>query len=226
MALHIISVGGSLIVPQGIDSGFLQRFKEFVLARIEQGDRFVLVAGRGRTARTYQDAALAIRAIDDEEKDWLGIHATRLNAHLLRTVFKEQAHPRVIKDYDDDLEEVTKPVLVGAGWKPGWSTDYCCTLLAEYYDADSVINLSNIEYVYSSDPKTDPEAKRFEKVSWKDFRKIVGSSWRPGMSAPFDPIASKKAEASSLKVVILSGDDLANLGPYLNNESFRGTIIS
>jgi uridylate kinase len=226
MALYVCSLGGSLIVPDKIDTAFLSQFKEFILKQIQNGHRFILVCGGGRTARNYQTAASQVTTIDNEEKDWLGIHATRLNAHLLRTIFKDIANPIVVKDYEKDTPDFTQSILIGAGWKPGWSTDYCATLLAERYGAKTVINLSNIEYVYSEDPKKNPNAQRYEKILWKDFRKIVGNIWDPGMSAPFDPIASQKGEQLNLKVIIASGTDLENLDCILNNKPFKGTTIA
>lgn len=225
MALHVISVGGSLIVPEEIDRDFLSSFKQFIKKRIKKGDRFILIAGGGKTARKYQDAAAAVSEIDNEEKDWLGIHSTRLNAHLLRTIFKNYANPKVIKDYENDEVDFKEEILVGAGWKPGWSTDYCAVLLAEKYGADSLINLSNIKYVYSEDPKVNPDAKRYDRISWDEFRGIVGNEWDPGMSVPFDPIASKKASDMKLKVAILNGKNLFNINEYLDDSEFEGTII-
>ena len=227
MVLYVISVGGSLIVPEKIDVDFLVSFKQFIVKRIEKGDRFILISGGGKTARYYQEAAALVSGIDNEEKDWLGIHSTRLNAHLLRTVFKLWANPKVVKNYEKDLEnlEFNEKILIGAGWKPGWSTDYDAVLLAEKYGAKKVINLSNIEYVYSQDPKVNPDAKRYEKISWKEFREIVGDIWDPGMSAPFDPIASKKAEKLKLEVAIMNGRNLNNLNNYFEGHKFKGTLI-
>ena len=104
MALYVISVGGSLIVPEEIDTIFLSSFKQFIIKRIEKGDRFILIAGGGKTCRKYQQAAAKVSGIDDEEKDWLGIHSTRLNAHLLRTIFKIWANPKVVSDFEDDID--------------------------------------------------------------------------------------------------------------------------
>lgn len=227
MALHIISVGGSLIVPEEIDSDFLTVFKQFIVRRIEKGDRFILIAGGGKTARKYQDSASIVSGIDNEEKDWLGIHSTRLNAHLLRTIFKLWAHPKVIKNYITDLENLdfTEKILVGAGWKPGWSTDYVAVLMAEKFSAKSIINLSNISQVCLEDPRLNPNAQKVDKIFWKDFKDIVGETWDPGMSAPFDPIASKKASELKLKVAILNGKQIGNLNNYLDGKDFIGTII-
>ena len=153
MALYVLSLGGSIVVPDAIDTNYLSAFEEFIRHRIAQGDRFILTVGGGRTARNYQIAAEQVSGVDNEERDWLGIHATRLNAHLLRTIFKEQAHPIIAKDFDVSLPNFEEPILVGAGWKPGWSTDYIAVLLAERYQAKTVLNLSNIDYVYSEDPR-------------------------------------------------------------------------
>ncbi|MEQ9441954.1 MAG: UMP kinase [Cyclobacteriaceae bacterium] len=221
MSLYVFSLGGSIVVPDTIDTDYLASFKQFIDRRVAQGDRFILTVGGGRTARNYQDAAETVTGVDDEERDWLGIHATRLNAHLLRTIFKEHAHPIIIKDFDITSPEFTEPILVGAGWKPGWSTDYIAVLLAERYQALSVLNLSNINYVYAEDPRENPDARRYEKLSWADFRQIVGDEWIPGMSAPFDPIASQKAESLGMKVAILNGRNIENM----EGKPFQGTII-
>lgn len=225
MTLHVISLGGSLIVPEEVDTSFLAAFKQFIIRRIEKGDRFILVAGGGKTARKYQTAAAEVSGIDNEEKDWIGIHSTRLNAHLLRTIFKLWAHPKVFKNFDKDEINFTEKILIGAGWKPGWSTDYIAVLLAKKFGSKSVINLSNIEYVYSEDPKVNPEAKRYEKLTWAQMRSIVGNEWDPGMSAAFDPVASKEAEQDNLRVAVMNGKNFTNLNDYLEGKKFKGTLI-
>ncbi len=154
----------------------------------------------------------------------MGIHATKLNAHLIRTIFRDVAHPYILKHYEI-IRKVQEPVVVAAGWKPGWSTDYCALLICEDYDVRSVVNLSNISQVYDKDPRKFSDAKPIEKISWPDFRKIVGDEWQPGLNAPFDPIAAKKAEELGVKVVVLHGENFENLENYLAGKPFVGTVI-
>ena len=65
----IISLGGSLLVPESIDQVFVANFKRFILAHLKEGYRFILVTGGGKTARKYIEAAATVTDINDEDKD-------------------------------------------------------------------------------------------------------------------------------------------------------------
>lgn len=221
----IISLGGSLIVPkEGIDVAFLKSFKKLIVKRIAKGDRFVVICGGGTIARQYQKAARAVGDLPREDVDWIGIHATRMNAHLLRTVFRRVAHPSVIKN-PNAPPRFREGLLIAAGWKPGWSTDYDAVLLASGLGATTVINLSDIDYVYSADPRKDPNAKPLKRVDWKAFRKLVGNKWDPGLNAPFDPVASELAQRIGLIVKMVRGRSLKEVEKAIVGKPFKGTLI-
>ena len=221
----VVSVGGSLIVPDGIDTNFLTRFKALILDKVQQGFSFAIITGGGRTARRYQDAANAVKTLSQQDLDWIGIHATRLNAQLLRNIFFGYAHPQVIKNPTIDIE-ADEPVIIAAGWQPGCSTDYAAALIAKNLGARHLVNLSNIDYVYTDDPHKNPAAKKIEKMSWMEFRKLIPTEWDPGLSSPFDPIAAKEAESLGLEVAIINGSKLEEFSNYLDNKPFIGTVIS
>ncbi len=222
----VVSVGGSLIVPDGIDVPFLSTLRELVLHKTREGLSFFIIAGGGRLARRYQEAALEVRGdLDREDLDWMGIHSTRLNAHLLRTIFNEDAQARIVKNPTRRLS-TKNSVVIGAGWKPGWSTDYCAVMAAKNLGAKKLVNLSNIDYVYTADPRKDPTATKIEKISWSEFRKLIPKEWDPGLSSPFDPVAAKEAEALGIEVAIINGTKLDEFEKYLNHEPFMGTVIS
>lgn len=224
----IISVGGSLIVPnEGINTKFLKDLNKFIREKLAENKnrQFFLVTGGGATARHYRDAGRdVIGELTRDDLDWLGIHASRLNGHLMRTIFRDIAHPQIIEHYEI-IRKVTEPVVVASGWKPGWSTDYCAVLLAEDYGVKTMLNLSNIKQVYSEDPRRNPEAKPIDHISWTDFRKLVPDEWTPGLNAPFDPVAAHKAQELGTRVVVVSGDDFENINNYLEGKSFVGTVI-
>ncbi len=222
----VVSVGGSLIVPDAIDTSFLTQFHNLISSKTRMGRSFFIIAGGGKLARRYQEAAQAVRGdLDREDLDWMGIHATRLNAHLLRTVFKEEAQARIIKNPTRKIH-ARDHVVVGAGWKPGWSTDYCAVMAAKSLGATKLVNLSNIDYVYTADPRVDPTATKIEAISWSEFRTLIPSEWDPGLSSPFDPVAAREAEALGIEVAIINGGKLSEFENYLEGRPFVGTVIS
>lgn len=223
--IFVISIGGSLIATKkGIDWLFLKNFRNFILEKIKSGNKFFLISGGGRTARDYVKAASRVVKIERDDLDWLGIHATRLNAHLLRTIFREYAHPEIIKNPLVKMRS-SKKIIVASGWKPGWSTDYVAVIIAREYGAKTILNLSNIDYVYDKDPNKSKDAKIIEKINWTEFRKLVGNKWSPSLNAPFDPIASKKAQSLGLEVAIMNGKNIKNLENYMSGGVFKGTVI-
>lgn len=223
----VISLGGSLIVPDEIDWKFLKQFKKIIETEIKKGFRFIIVTGGGKTARKYIEAGAKMGGVDTEDKDWIGIHATRMNAHFIRTIFKKYAHPTISTNpYDlEGFLKAKESVLVAAGYRPGNSTDYISILLAKHFGVKKVANLSNIDYVCNKDPKKYKNAKKIKDISWPEFQKIVGNKWDPGLNAPFDPVASKVAAKEGIEVAIINGKKLANFKKYLNGEKFMGTTI-
>lgn len=221
----VLSVGGSLIVTEaGIDVQFLKKFRRFILDQVAQGRRFYLVVGGGKTARTYINAALAVTPVKADARDWVGIEATRLNAQLLKVTFGKYAHSQIITDPTKKVKS-QQPIVLAAGYIPGFSTDHDAVLLAKHNGIKTVINLSNIDYAYDQDPRQYPDAKKLTQIAWKDFRKIVGNKWKPGLNVPFDPVASRESQEYGLKVVILNGRKLNNLSKCLAGEKFTGTVI-
>lgn len=228
MVTKVLSVGGSIIAPQEPDVHFLAQFVAMVRQWLSESDecRLILVAGGGAPARTYQNAYRSIvgGAFDSAAADWIGVMATRLNAELLRAAVGDLCLDPVVTN-PTEAKEFSGRVLVAAGWKPGFSSDNDAVLLAEKFGADTVVNLSNIEKVCTDDPRTNPAARPLDTVSWPDFRKMVGDEWTPGKNTPFDPVASRKAEALGLKVICAGGRNIQNIRAILDGREFVGTSI-
>ena len=223
----VISLGGSIVAPKaGIDVPFLKKLRTFLKGRVAKGDRFVIITGGGAVCRDYQAAARKAVKATKEDLDWIGISTTYINAEILRVALGNLAHPKVYRH--EGILRVSKkyPVKLAGGYKPGRSSDGASIRVARKVGAKMLINLSNIDYAYDRDPRKYEAAKKIESISWTDFRKIVGNRWDPGMSAPFDPTASKMAQVSSISVAIANGHDLKNLGRILDGKSFKGTLIS
>lgn len=223
--LTVISLGGSLIFPEEIDAQFLKKFKELIVEQIAKGHNFILITGGGKIARKYQSALSQLGNTKPEDLDWMGIYTTHTNAHLIRLMFGNLAHPKIV---DGRIKKFIykEPVLVGGGVKPGSSTDRGSVAIAKTFGAHTVINLSNIDALYDKDPRKFKDAKKITNISWDGLLKIIGRKWKPGLNAPFDPIAALLAKKLKLKAIIANGKNLKNLRAILENKKFIGTTIA
>jgi len=222
----VMSLGGSLIAPKGVDVKFLKEFRKIILEFVKKGNRAVIVTGGGDTSRHYTNSAKKVSPkVTSTDLDWIGIAATKINAELIRSIFGNLAYEQVIKNPSEKIK-TNKKIIVGAGYLPGSSSDKDAVLLAQNFKAKTLINLSNISYVYDKDPNKYKDAKLFKQMKWNDFQKIVGYKWVPGAHVPFDPIATKLSHKLGLTLIIAKGSDLGNLKNILANKNIRGTVIS
>lgn len=220
-----MSLGGSLIAPDKIDTNFLSGFKKVILNYIKKGNRVILITGGGDTARNYQSAAKKVNPkVSARDLDWTGIAATKINAELVSAIFGDKAHESILGDPSKKIKS-NKKIIVGAGYLPGSSSDKDAVLAAKAFGAKLVINLSNITYVYDKDPSKFKDAKPKKEMSWQEFRKIIGDKYVPGAHWPFDPVASKLAQQWKMDLVVMKGSNLNNLKNFLNNKKYKGTII-
>ena len=231
--LYVVSLGGSIVSPpSGPDATFLADFTTRFAAWLESDStrRIILIVGGGEPARSYQEAyrrtfaLLGKQLMSNDALDWIGIAATRLNAQLVKQVLADYCLDDVVTDPSGPIQ-FTGRVLVAAGWKPGFSTDYDAVYLAERFGAKLVLNLSNISQVYTADPKRYPDAKPIDAISWEEFQKLVGTTWNPGANLPFDPIASNRAAAAQVAVVCANGRNLDNVFNILEEKPYMGTLI-
>ncbi len=232
MAKHnnvtVFDFGCSIVAPDKPDVPFLRRFLDF-LNRWLSADlsrEAIMVVGGGGAARAWQGAVREM-ALETPGKslDWVGIMATRLNAELLRALLGPLSPDPVVTDPSADFS-FTGRVLMAAGWKPGFSTDYDAVVLAERFNADKILMLSNIAQVYDDDPNKNPDAKPLDRLSWDEYKKMAGSEWKPGANVPFDPGATAAAAKAGLTVIAAAGSNLENLEAILAGKDFIGTIIS
>ena len=188
----VVALGGSIIYRSAIskskkskrnsprfelDLKFLENFNKFLRKFLKKGTKFIVVVGGGRPAREYQQAASLLSRVSDIDKDWIGIHATRLNAQLLGSIFRDVSGP-VIFDCRHKTNRLKYPITVASGWRPGWSTDYVSAALAYDFKVPEVIVAGKPAYVYRGDPNRNRKIKHYAKLSWGEYRKLVPKKWR------------------------------------------------
>jgi uridylate kinase len=215
----VISVGGSILASPEPNLDYIRDFSGFLLRMKEEGHELKVVVGGGKVARQYIKAARDLGASEDY-CDELGIMATRMNAMLLCAALG--ISKVVPKDFQDAC---TSKIFVMGGIRPGQTTDAVAASLAAHCKADLLINATNVDGIYDSDPKKNPSAKKFGEISTQQLLEIAGREHRAGLTAIIDPIAAKIIHENKIKTIVVDGRKLDNIEKAIKGEDHGGTVI-
>jgi len=223
----VISLGGSIAFQEKINVKFLKIFIA-LLRKHFNNRKFIIVIGGGRISRNYQEAAGQLRKLNDKEKDWLGIWATRANAFFLKSIFGKIADS-VIIDRPRKIKKLKYPVTVASGWMPGRSTDFVALAIAKEFGLKEAIFAGKPAYVYDYKCKSGKEipdsAKPLKELSWPAYRRLIPNQWSPGAHAPVDPVASRFAAKNKMIGIVINSEDIKNFDNLLSGKIFKGTLI-
>lgn len=221
----VISLGGSILIPS-VDRNRISQYVP-VLREIADRYRLFVVVGGGGEARRYIGAARAL-GIDEGTADEIGILITRLNATLLVAALGDAAYPKVAETHSEARKyaEHKKCVVMG-GITPGQTTDAVAAVLAERVRADVFVNVTSVDGIYSSDPKKDPSAVRYDYLTPRQLLGIVGNDQiTAGLNTVLDVIAARVVERSGVPLVVLDGTDPENLRSAVLSGKYRGSVVA
>jgi uridylate kinase len=202
----VISLGGSLLTRPLTASTF-KKYADVLVRLKRAGHGLVVVCGGGKVCRTYQRIARRLGG-SRELLDWVGITTTHLNALTLIAALGELAHPRSLRTAGEVKANFGDKILVCGGHLPGSSTDYDAALFAAAIGADLLINVTDVDGVYSADPQRDPRAKKFSRLSYDQFEQIIARlPQTPGEYRLFDLLATRFIRRQKIKTIIIGGRD-------------------
>jgi uridylate kinase len=222
----VLSLGGSLINPGTPDVDYLRRLADVLRKNRPLG--IIVVTGGGRPARTYADA---IRKLGGNEfkADEAAILSTRQNAHLLiGALGRRDGHVVVPQDFDEAARAaLSGRVVVMGGTIPGLTTDADAALIAEKLHAQRIVNVSNVDGVYDSDPRKNRGAKKFKHMTFPQLLKLaVRSDERSaGTHFIFDVFASKIIARSRIETHFVNGKKLKDVESAMRGRRHGGTVV-
>ena len=221
----VISLGGSLIIPEKIDIKFLKKFKKVIQKNTERY-KFIIVCGGGGVARKYISALKKLK-ISEKLQSLSGISATRMNARFMNYFFNnnpEQGIPHTINLLEKYIKEKDVVFCGALEYKPHQTSDATAVEIARHFKT-IFINLTNVKGLYDKNPFEHKDAKFIPRISLKDFYKIANKTkYSPGQHSVLDQTASKIILKHKIPTYIL-GKNLKNLNNLLHGRKFTGTII-
>jgi uridylate kinase len=220
----VVSIGGSILIPDNNDSVFIERLAD-LLKELSRKVDMVIVCGGGKIARYYTNTGRELGGTTDE-LDKMGIGATRLNAELLRIALGNSAYFDIPTTEEDAAAAFGKgKIVIMGGTDPGHTTDAVAAAVAGLIGGKRIINATSVDAVYSDDPKKDPNAKRFSHLTIKELSKIVYAEHDAGKSSVFDPLGVKLAMRDKIDVSIIDGRDLDEMKNAILGKKINGTTI-
>lgn len=221
----VISLGGSLIVPEKINHTFLNKFKE-TLEKSYKTHKFIIVCGGGVIARKYI-SALKAEGKSDKELSIAGIRATRMNARFMMQLFGKDANDELPTNMKQVINALPKNKIVICGalrYAQKSTSDGTASKLARELRTE-FINMTNIKGLYTSNPKTNKNAKFIQNITWEKFEKMANKTkHKPGQHFVLDQGASTIIKKNRIKTYII-GQNLKNLTNLIKKGKLIGTTI-
>jgi len=221
----VLSLGGSVIVPDKVDYNYLTRFRRFIINYAKK-EKIVIVCGGGHTARVYIKP-LERAKVDKKIRGYIGIRVTRLNAWLLINLFQGNCAPTVSKSLEHVKELLKKNRVVitgGLSYVVESSSDASAVQIAHMLKS-SFINITDVKGIYNKNPKL----KGAKFISYMTFDQLYDKlkkiGFRPGQHGILDLHASELIKKYGIKTYVL-GKNLNNLKKVLEKKKFVGTVIS
>ncbi len=219
-------IGGSIAVPELPDAECIREAARVLRELKAKRYELLVVVGGGKTARRYIEAAREMKATQTY-CDAIGIDITRINARLLIAALGDIAVPDPVTTFDEAIRAMLRgKIPIMGGTVPGHTTDAVAAGLADASRSDLLVFFTNVDGVYTADPKLDPNAKKIETMTTRQLVELVGGMrMKPGVTAIVDPVGAKIIDRSRIRTLVLGKTELPHLQKILEGAKHNGTTI-
>lgn len=226
MDVVVVSIGGSVLIPDDRDFDYLTRLAEMLIKMSSQVKLYVVVGG-GRVSRYYIELGRLL-GTGEKSLDEMGVVVTRLNAKLLISALSGKANevpPNTVKDAAG-LGMKHKIVVMG-GTTPGHTTDGVAAMLAESVKADRIVNATAVDGIYTKNPKEFEDAQKLDRLTFEELLEMTRTTdWKAGPSNIFDALGAEIIARSRIPLLVVDGRDLDILASAIVGDSGSGTLVS
>ena len=228
----VIKVSGEYLAgdqPFGIHQPTIDRIAGDIIKARELGVEVAVVVGGGNIFRGVE---VSSRGVSRTTGDTMGMLATVMNCLALESALERKGQsartlcafvmPQVCELFTRGaahkyLAEDRIILLAGGTGNPYFTTDTTAVLRAAEIGAQAVLKATNVDGVYSADPKTDKSAKRFDRLS---HSQAVEGGYKV-----MDATAFALARETSLPIIVFSIAEPGSIGAILSGKG-KGTIVA
>ena len=227
----LLKLSGEVLMGQqqfGIDPEFVAELAAEVKAAKESGLEICLVIGGGNIFRGMAGAA---KGMDRAQADYMGMLATVMNALAMQNALEQLGVPTRVQSAIE-MDKVCEPVIrrraerhlekgrvvifaAGVG-APYFTTDSGAALRAAEMKCDALLKGTSVDGVYDSDPKSNPQAQRYDTV---DYDTVLADN-----SKAMDASAVALCRDNSIPIVVFSIREKGNLAKVLSGQGTQ-TIV-
>ena len=213
----------------GIDPAILEQYAREIQAVVDLGVQVAIVIGGGNIFRGVQGVSGGL--VDRAQGDYMGMLATVINAmalqgalekygmktRLLSAIKMEQICEPFIRRRAIRHLEKGRVVIFGAGTgNPFFTTDTAASLRAVEIEADVVLKGTRVDGIYTADPEKDPNAKRFDSISYSQV-------YEQGLSV-MDLTAITLCQENKLPIMVFDMNKKGNFKQLIEGERV-GTLV-
>jgi len=220
----VIRIGGS-VVASPFNPVLMNAYVELLLNLKRQGHVVAAVVGGGSLSRELIKTARAM-GLSEAAQDEVAISVSRVMAQLLILRLGKSGTltvPTNIKDAAKLLGE--GKIVVMGGLKPGMTTDAVAAMLAERVNADLLVKATDVDGIFTRDPKKHKDAKLLERLSFDDlFGFFEKERHEAGIHQVLDPEAVRILQRKRIRTVVVNGFKPENVLLAVKGEKV-GTLI-
>jgi len=224
----VMKFGGSVLYKENmtLNVDLIKNIIGVINSLYEQGHKIAIVVGGGKLARVIIQASDILGHVTTF-KDILAVESTRIHALLVIASLKDKAYLLVPRSFEEVGKALsTEKIVVTGGLQPGQSTSAVSALLAEYWGADFLLNLTNVDKVYDKDPHRFPDAKPIDKMTSEELLEIITKQEeKPGKYDLFDVVGCEIIKRSKIKLIFINGSDPENIQKVIDGKPI-GTIVN
>ena len=211
----VVKIGGSVSIGEkGPDFSYFSRLLP-VLEGIKRKNQLIIVIGGGKLTRAY-GKSIEKFGLARNEKEEIFIKLIEANVRFLSAMLKMKPIFSL-----DEIRPNTSGVI--GGIVPGRSTDANGAIAAKRIGADVFIKMTNVDGIYTKDPKKSSSARKLDKITFAGMKKLAVKG-SPNKYGVLDRTAVQALSSAKIKTIVLDGKEPKNILKTLKSSAISTLI--